>query len=568
MRVRSLALLVGIALGAAATPRPEAGVAGAAARSSEDERIDSLLAGMPLRDKAAQMVMPWIEGGLEPGTAAYRRAERLVREQRVGGFIVGKGSRSATAASLTRLQQRSRIHLLVGADLEWGAGMRLLGGSLLPVAMAVGATGDTALAFAHGRATAVEARASGIDMVFAPVLDVNTDPRNPIINTRSFGADPNAVARLGAAVARGLRAGGVLAVGKHFPGHGATDSDSHVALPVVSATRARLDSVELVPFRAAASAGIDGLMTAHIALPAITGDRVPATLSRTITTGILRDALDYDGLIVTDALNMAAVTRRAETAAVALQAVRAGADILLQPPDAELAIDAIVEGVRRGELSRQRVDASVRRILRAKARARRPAPAPDIHPAALADTIAARSITLLRDSVAHLPLRPGRPVLSLAYSSVAVPGGPNEALDFALRSAGVELTRRTLSTRRATLIADSLIGAWKNAAPPLVIIGSYAHPVAGARTTGLPPRVRAALERIAGAAPTILIVFGDPYVAADVPAAGTVLLAWSGIPASQRAAAGALLGRAPISGRSPVPIGPYPLGAGLDRARE
>ena len=564
MRVRSLALLLGVALGAAAALRPEAG---SAARTPEDEQMDSLLARMPLRDKAAQMVMPWIEGGLEPGTAAYRRAERLVREQRVGGLIVGKGSRSATAASLTRLQQRSRIPLLIGADLEWGAGMRLLGGSLLPVAMAVGATGDTSLARAHGRATAVEARASGINMVFAPVLDVNTDPKNPIINTRSFGADPDAVGRLGTAVARGLRDGGVLAVAKHFPGHGATDSDSHVSLPVLSATRARLDSVELVPFRAAVSAGIDAVMTAHVALPAITGDRVPATLSRGITTGILREELDFGGLIITDALNMAAVTKRAETAAVALRAVRAGADILLQPPDTELAIDAIVEAVRRGELSQERVDASVRRILEAKARVRAaaPEPAPEGLGRALADTIAARSITLLRDSAALLPLASGRRVLSLAYSSVAVPGGPNEALDFALRSSGVVVERRTLSTRRATRIADSLVAAWKDDAPPLVIVGSYAHPVAGARTTGLPAGVRSALERIARAAPTVHVVFGDPYVAADVPSASTVVLAWSGIPAAQRAAARALLGTQPISGRSPVPIGAYPVGAGLAR---
>jgi hypothetical protein len=208
----------------------------------------------------------------------------------------------------------------------------------------------------------------------------------------------------------------------------------------------------------------------------------------------------------------------------------------------------------------------VRRILGAKARVRAPAPAPAEHLGpALADTIAARSITLLRDSAALLPLASGRRVLSLAYSSVAVPGGPNEALDFALRGSGVVVARRTLSTRRASLLADSLVAAWKDDAPPLVIVGSYAHPVAGARTTGLPPGVRTALERIASAAPTIHVVFGDPYVAADVPSATTVVLAWSGIPAAQRAAARALSGTQPISGRSPVPIGAYPVGAGLAR---
>ena len=562
MRVRSIALLLGFALGALTSLRPESG---SAARTPEDERIDSILARMTLREKAAQMVMPWIEGGLEPGTAAYRRAERLVTVHRVGGLIVGKGSRARTASSLARLQQRSKVPLLIGADLEWGAGMRLLGGTLLPVAMALGAAGDSALAYAHGRATAVEARASGINMVFAPVLDVNTDPRNPIINTRSFGADPDAVARLGVAVSRGLRDGGVLAVGKHFPGHGATDSDSHVALPTVAANRARLDSIELVPFRAVAKDRIGGLMTAHIALPAITGDHVPATLSRRITTGIIRDDLRYDGLIITDALNMAAVTKSGTAASVAVGAVRAGADILLQPPNAEAAIDAIIAGVRRGAISSARIDASVRRILRAKGRlTNRSAIASRVDPA-LADTIAARSITLLRDST-PLPLPRDKRVLSLVYSAVAVPGGPSDALDFTLRGAGVDLVRRTLPTRRAALVADSLLAAWQEGSAPLVLVSTYAHPVAGAKTTGLPAPVAASLERIARATPTIHVVFGDPYVAADVPSARTVLLAWSGIPAAQRAAARALLGTQSLGGRSPVPIAAaYPLGAGLDR---
>lgn len=558
MRTRSAAsaFLVGAVAVAAVTvgPGPSAAAPPPARAVAAADSIDALLRGMSLREKAGQMVMPWIEGGLVPGSAGYRRAERFVRVHRVGGFIVGKGSGSRTAASLQRLQRASDVPLLVGADLEWGPGMRLLGGSLLPVAMALGATGDTALAYAAGLATAREARASGITMVFAPVLDVNVDPRNPIINTRSFGEDPRRVAALGSAMARGLGDGGVIAVGKHFPGHGDTDRDSHLTLPIVRASRARLDSVELVPFRRAIADDIGGIMVAHLAVPALSPDQAPATLSYAISTRLLRHELGFDGLVITDALNMAGVTREGEGSEIALRAVRAGADILLQPPNAELAIDAIIEAVQRGDLAAARVDASVRRILRAKAGlAADPAAGTWSRGAAerLAAEIAVRSIARGRDRAALLPVAPGRQVLSLVYSTVAVPGGPNEAFDFALRSGGLRVTSRTIPTARALAVADSLTGSWRSAVAPLVVVGVYAQAVPGRGRTGLPPAVADALEQIARAAPTVIVFFGDPYAAAAVPSASTVLFAWSGIPAAQRAAASALLGKTPITGISP-----------------
>lgn len=555
-----------------------AGTAPDPARARPDT-VESLLANLSVREKAAQLVMAWIPGGMEPGSPALRRAERLVSAEGVGGLIVGKGDRARTEASLRRLQRVSRVPVLAGSDLEWGTGMRLLGATLLPHAMAVGAAGDTALAYAHGRATAVEARAAGLHLTFSPVLDVNVDPRNPVINTRAFGEDPALVAALGSAVVRGLQDGGLIAVGKHFPGHGDTDRDSHVTLPTIGASVARLDSVELVPFRAAIAAGVGGLMVGHIAVPALTGERTPASLSPAITTTLLRRRLGFDGLAFTDALNMAGVGGGRGSGATAVRAVRAGADMLLQPPEPARAIDAIVAAVASGEIGRARLDSSVRRILRAKQRAgllgAELSPAAGdggraewiTPPAEVADSIAARSITLLRDRIAVVPLQPGRPVVSLAYEGTGVPGGANAALDRELRSLGASLTSVRLPRSRALEIADSLVARWGGAPDaPVVIVSSYRQAIPWASTLGLPAPVAEAIERMARALPVVHIAFGDPYVIASAPSAGAMMLAWSGLPSAQRATARALAGVAAIGGRSPITIEPlFARGVGIAR---
>ncbi|HEX6049425.1 MAG TPA: glycoside hydrolase family 3 protein [Gemmatimonadaceae bacterium] len=546
------------------------------ATPGDDRAIDALLARMTVREKAAQMIMPWVPGGLAPGSREFRRAEQWVTSQRVGGLIVGKGDRQATTRAIRRLQARSRVPLLVASDLEWGAGMRLLGATLLPTAMAVAATGDTALAYAHGRVTAAEARAAGLHVALAPVLDVNVNPRNPIINTRSFGEDPHIVARFGAAVVRGLQDGGLVAVAKHFPGHGDTEQDSHLELPTIAAPRARLDSVELVPFRSAIEAGVGGIMVGHIAAPALDAAGTPASLSRAVTTTVLRGELGFDGLVMTDALNMAGVASGREMSEIALRAVRAGADILLQPKDPDAAIDAIVEGVSRGEITRSRLDASARRILRAKARvglmgarptlASAPADSSLLAAHVLADSISARSITLLRDAPGLLPARFDAPIVSLTYAGgVSVPGGASEAFEATLRAAGARVERLTLSARTATAMTDSLFRTWAELpSPPLVILSSYSQPVPWRGTLRIPDAVMASAERIAQRTPVVHVAFGSPYMTASVPSASTVIVAWSGIPAAQRAAARAILGVRPTTGRLPISLLPeYALGHGL-----
>ena len=542
-----------------------------------DPVIDSLLARMSVREKAAQMIMAWIPGALEPGSRELRRVERLVTALRVGGLIVGKGDRQTTARAIRTLQSRSRVPLLVASDLEWGAGMRLLGATLLPPAMAVTAAGDTTLAYEHGRVTAAEARASGFHMTLSPVLDVNSNPRNPIINTRSFGEDPHAVARFGTAVIRGLQDGGLLAVGKHFPGHGDTHDDSHVALPTITAARARLDSVELVPFRAAIYAGITGIMVGHLSAPALGTGRLPASLSGAVATTLLREQFGFEGLVMTDALNMAGVARGRSAAEIARAAVKAGADILLQPTNPEAAVEAIVDAVSSGAITSARLDASVRRILRAKLRAgiigagrtpsREAADAAAVPSAsAVADSIAARSITLLRDRANLLPVRGTRPILSLTYASgVGVPGGASEAFDASLRSAGLAVRRLTLPARGATAVTDSLLRAWDGmTTPPLVIASVYTLPIPGQGSAGIPTAVAESIERIARRTSLVYIALGSPYVTARAPSASTVVIAWTGIPAAQRAAARVVLGTQAATGRLPISLPPdYTLGHGL-----
>ena len=251
------------------------------AASGDREWADSVLATMPLRDKAAQMVWPWILGDYTAvDNVAWTRVERLIREQKLGGAIISVGGPIDIAIKTNALQRAAALPLLIGADLETGAAFRARGGYFVPNAidlggatafpyqMGIGATRDTALAYEMGRVTALEGRALGIHMAFAPVLDVNNNPKNPVIAARSFGENATLVARLGSAFIRGIQDNGMLATAKHFPGHGDTEQNSHLELARVDASRQRLDSVELLPFREAIRAGVAGVMTFHGFLPA------------------------------------------------------------------------------------------------------------------------------------------------------------------------------------------------------------------------------------------------------------------------------------------------------------
>ena len=540
-----------------------------------------LVEDMSLREKAAQLVMPRIPGDYWANDdAAARQALALVTDEHVGGFVVGTASSPYDLAfKLNMLQRASRLPLLIAADLESGPGMRFRGGTAFSGNMALGATGSPADAYAVGRIIAREARAVGIQMDFAPVVDVNNNPANPIINTRSFGEDPAAVGRMGAAFIGGLRDNGVLATAKHFPGHGDTGTDSHIAVPVIFSGLARLDSVELVPFRSAVAAGVDAVMSAHIALPNVTGDSaLPATLSPMVLDTILRGQLGFRGLIVTDALNMGAVVSRYGAAQAAVLAFKAGADILLMPTDVHGAVDGIVEAVQRGEVTPARLDSSVARVLEAKERLglfrRRvvdPAQIPRYvgtsEDQAAADSIAQQSLVLARDDSGLVPLQG-------AHRRVLLVAVGDEGNTYTGVTLAAELRRQGVSVQTARLYPASGPASYDSvrtaaAQAGVTIIVASAHPVAFQPSAVEIPDSAAALEEQLAARhlPLIVVSTGSPYLINQMPSAPTYLLAWSGSDAAERAAADALVGAIGVTGRLPVALPPYfPLGGGLSRA--
>jgi beta-N-acetylhexosaminidase len=550
---------------------------------------DSILSALTLRQKVGQMIMPFLLGDFAPeGTAAHARMLQWVEAQEVGGVIVSVGTPLDVAAKLNTLQRRSRVPLLVAADLETGAGFRLRGAVYLPGGqelggatqfpslMALGATGDGGLAYEMGRITALEARAVGIHVPFAPVLDVNSNPDNPVINTRSLGEDPAEVSRLGVCLLRGIQDHGGVATGKHFPGHGETEIDSHLALPILRLDRDRLETVEFPPFRAAVDAGVAALMTAHIALPSLTEEpELPATLSRNVLTGLLRETWGFEGLIFTDAMDMNAIDRRYSREEASVRAVLAGADILLMPPDPEAAIRGILEAVLSGRIPEDRIDASVRRILRQKEALGLPRAATvDLEavqrtvgiPAhvEVARTVAERSLTLLRNERNLLPLRGTRSarVLSITYRR------PNDLLagrtfDARLRQTYPSLQIAQVQADTPARDLDALLERAR--AAPLVVVSLHVTAISYAGTVALPePMVRFLRQLADSGVPHVVVSFGNPYLLSDFPDVQAYLVAWNGAAVSQRAAAGALFGEIPIRGRTPTRIPPsFPIGAGI-----
>ncbi|MBL8726344.1 MAG: glycoside hydrolase family 3 protein, partial [Planctomycetes bacterium] len=380
-----------------------------------------LLRTLSLEQKAGQLFMAWTLSRSDGEGPAHNHTKlrAAVRDAGLGGVIVSLGTTADAAALIPTLQDAASIPLLIASDFEGGVWWRLRGATELGNQMLVGATGSAELAEAMGRVTAREAKALGVHWVFAPVLDVNNNPANPIINVRSFGADPDLVARLGSAFVRGVQSEGLLACGKHFPGHGNVDSDSHLAVATVPGDRAALERTELRPFAAAIEAGLASVMTGHLAVPGL-GEAadVPATLSPRILTGILRDELGFQGLIVTDALEMGGVKNAFPPGEVAVRALLAGADVLLMPPDPFAARDAVVAAVQSGRVPVARLDAAVLRILQAKARVGLLAGGGRVagdwesrlrtrEAEGVADRIAAAGLTLVRNRDGVLPLGDG-----------------------------------------------------------------------------------------------------------------------------------------------------------------
>jgi beta-N-acetylhexosaminidase len=540
------------------------------------------LVGMSLREKVGQMIMPVVLGDYTPeGSAGHDRIVDLIENLAIGGLIVSVGSPTDVAVKLNDFQRHSRLPLLIAADLETGAGFRLrgavhsptniaLGGATdFPSLMALGATGSAALAYEMGRITAVEARAIGIHVPFAPVLDVNSNPDNPIINVRSFGEDPERVAELGAAFVRGIEDHGALATGKHFPGHGDTETDSHLGLPVIRSPRARLDAIDLVPFQRAVDAGMGGIMTAHIAIPALSGDdSTPATLSPRVMTDLLRNQMRFEGLLFTDAMDMAAIDRGFPRGEASVKAIEAGADVILMPPDVRAASDAILSAVTSGRLPEARIDESVMRILEAKDRLRLvPSARVSVDevfqtvgiPAhvSVAEEVARRSITLLKNEGGVLPLRgeAGSNVVSVTYRR------PTDVLagrffNARLRTTYPRLTSQDVDVSTPPETYAALLRRATSA--DLVVVSVYVTALSYSGTVAVSEAAASFIESLArDGIPHVVVSFGNPYLLREFPDARSYLLAWSGSEVSQRAAAGALVGETPIAGKTPTRIPPF-----------
>lgn len=583
------AVLAACASGAAArTPYPSGT---GDARVEAAAWVDSAMGALSLRDRAAQLVWPWILGDYVPeGSAEWERLSRMVTEHHVGGFIVSVGSPLDIATKVNALQALSPLPLLMSADMETGAGFRARGGWFIPNAidlggattfplqMALGATRDTGLAYAQARVTAREARALGIHVAFGPVLDVNNNPANPVIGARSYSEDPVLTARLGAAFVRGLQDHGVLATGKHFPGHGDTETNSHLALAVVTAPRARLDSVELVPFREAVRAGVGAIMTFHGFLPALDSSGVPATLSPRVMTDLLRRDMGFEGILITDAMDMAGVVDRFGAVEAVKRAIEAGNDVLLMPSDIPGAIDAVLAGLAEGRYSEARLDASVRRLLELKATLGLPRDrlvplegvrriVGDRSHTAVADSIAERAVVLARDAQALVPVgRDGTParLQSITYARRAELSA-GTTFNATLRQAGARVVAGYVNADDSLPNLDALLAGVDSG--DVVVVGSYVNISSTTANAGAPAAFTALVDGVRRrASRVILVAFGSPYALLQAPDVGTYLVAWGGMAASQRAAARALTGEVAITATLPVSIPPLlRMGAGERR---
>jgi beta-N-acetylhexosaminidase len=487
--------------------------------------------------------------------------ERLIADEGLGGVIlfdknIGTAPPRQIAGLTNALQQiasaAGRPPLLVSADQEGGTVVRLrVGATHFPSAMAFGAAGSEALAAAAAGITARELRAVGIRMNMAPVLDVNSNPANPIIGLRSYGEDPHLVARLGVAAIRAMQASGVLAAAKHFPGHGDTSQDSHLCLPTVARSLARIEAVELLPFRAAIQAGVGAIMTAHIVYPALDPER-PATLSPAILSGLLRERLGFAGLIVTDSMAMRAITDGLPPGEAAVQAVLAGADIVLAlGPEATQreALDATRRAVAAGRILPERIAASVERIREAKERLglmdRATVALDEVEDRvgvpphlAVAEHVAEAAATLVGNHEEQLPL-------AVRTVAVVAPEGDAETagrLAAALRDAG----------REAAVVPASDLGAVEGGAAVAIVLD-------GTRSA-IPQDARARLQHLVRAAasrgPTAIVVAGSPYGLASLPAEAPCVAVYGADAPSLRAAARVLTRSLEPRGRLPVSLTP------------
>ena len=563
------------------------------------------LARMSLDEKIGQLISIGINATfLNQDSDAYQNLKHQIEDNHVGGIVLFRGPVYESVILVNRMQQLARYPLLISADLEAGSGMRFDDTINFPWNMAVAATGNPEYARRQGAVTAREARALGVQHVFAPVVDVNNNAANPVINVRSYGENPADVARFAAAFTQGAQAAGVIATAKHFPGHGDTAVDSHRGLPEINVTRDRLNSVELVPFKAAVNAGVGSVMVGHIALPQIdstpikplpkavkskptdtdeSGEIVeekatmPATMSPVMGT-ILRDDLKFQGMIVTDALSMSGLTIYFTQDEAAVRALEAGADMLLKPADVDASFRGVRDAVKSGRLTEKRIEESARKILAAKYDLglvnQRITPIDNIDRTVstreannLANEIAEHAITLVRDQDKLIPLNKLRPDARVV--NIAITNGDDRTwianpFTSRLTRSGRKVETVVLDDRSSDREVQKAIELAKSA--DLIIASLYGRVRSGqVKSVGLPdPGVQVLNAAIGGKTPVIGISFGNPYLLQNFPGLKTYMVAYGDMPSLQQAAARAVLGEIDIAGKLPISLpGLYPRGTGI-----
>jgi beta-N-acetylhexosaminidase len=552
------------------------------ARAVEPSWVDAQLAAMTLDEKVGQLIIPATVGMfMTENSETFQEMQRDIKQFHVGGYhMLGDVTQlhepAGVAVLINQIQKLSKLPLFITADFEGGVGYRFTGATRLPRGMAIGATYNEDMAYQAGRIAAEECKAIGVNVNFYPVVDVNNNARNPVINIRSFGGDPAQVSRLARAYVRGLQGAGVMGTAKHFPGHGDTSTDSHSDLPVIDIDRARLDKIELPPFRAAVQEGVGGVMSAHIALPQIVPENMPATLSPKMLTEILRDDLGFKGVIFTDAMNMRGVAARYPEGEAAVRAFKAGADVILYPPSVEKAFNAIKAAVQSGDIQSARLDASVRRILSAKQNL-----GLDKNRLTDVDKLAARlgnqentlkaqemiqnAITLVRDNRKVLPLKltPDKKVLfvSIVDSGESVQQHPpGRVFLSALSRRHRNVNTVTVSARTSPAEFELLkkLAAFSD----VVIVNAFVRIAAYKGSIDLTEGELDLLKTFSSYdKPFVFVLYGSPYLLAFLPELPTYILAYEYYPAAEEAALKAVLGEAEFKGRLPIELpGFYPIG--------
>lgn len=559
---------------------------------------DKQLAKMTLDGKIGQMIHVGVNAGyLNQDSAAFKELKRQVTDNQVGGIIVFVGGVYDTVHLMNRMQEAAKIPLLVSADFETGVAMRMQDTVNFPWNMAIAATGNPEFARREGEIAAKEARALGIHWNFAPVVDINNNAQNPVINVRSYGENPIEVGKFGTEFMQGLQSGGVLATGKHFPGHGDTAVDSHRGLPVIDFSKDRLEKTEFVPFREIIKNGVASIMISHISMPQLDSEEVkplpkpaksiyadseiiteastiPATLSQKIVTGILKNDMRFDGLVVTDAMDMSGLTLYFDPAEAAVRAILAGNDVLLKPSSADAPIGGIREAVKSGRISEKRINESVRKILAWKHKLgldkKQFTPIESVDKsvagqstAQLSDEIATNAITLVKQEEKLLPIKTGQKAIVLCISNGEDRNFIGNPFVSRLRQNGLVVERVVLDMRSGEKEIEEASAKIKSA--DLIITGLFGRVRSGAKNSvGLPESGERLLREILKSESKVISAsFGNPYLLLSFPEMKNYVVAYGDMPSLQRASADAITGKINFRGKLPITIGNYPRGTGL-----